>query len=154
MITTDETALRVLNSLIHASRDAEQGFLAAADGVAAPELVEIFSHYAMQRAKFAGELEERVRVLRGAPEKGGSLGGEVHRAWMGLKAAVQANQIHGILEECERGEDMAVMAYRQALAERDVDKQTRDLIQRQYEFVQAAHDRVRQFRDSETYAQR
>jgi uncharacterized protein (TIGR02284 family) len=49
---------------------------------------------------------------------------------------------------------MAVMAYRQALEERDVDKQTREVIQRQYEFVQAAHDRIRQLRDSATYAHR
>jgi hypothetical protein len=49
---------------------------------------------------------------------------------------------------------MAVMSYRTALAERDVDQQTRELIQRQYEFVQAAHDRVRQLRDSATYAHR
>ena len=49
---------------------------------------------------------------------------------------------------------MAVMSYRDALAERDIDEQTRDIIQRQYEFVQAAHDRIRQLRDSATYADR
>ena len=154
MIMTDDKAIAVLNSLIGAGRDAERGFLAAADGVSEPELVEIFSHYAVQRAKFASELEDRVRTLRGEPVKGGSVLGEVHRGWMGLKAAVDSNETHAILAECERGEDMAVMAYRHALAERDLDKQTREVIQRQYEFVQAGHDRVRQLRDSATYAHR
>jgi uncharacterized protein (TIGR02284 family) len=154
VITTNDKALAVLNSLIRAGRDSEQGFLAAADAVGEKELVEFFSHYAVQRAKFAAELEDRVRTLRAVPEKGGSLAGDVHRAWMGLKAAIASRETHAILEECERGEDMAVMAYRQALAERDVDKQTREVIQRQYEFVQAAHDRVRQLRDSATYAHR
>jgi hypothetical protein len=47
-----------------------------------------------------------------------------------------------------------VMAYREALAERALDAQTRQLVQEQYELVQASHDRVRQLRDSATYAHR
>ena len=57
-----------------------------------------------------------------------------------------------MLAECERGEDMAVNAYRRALEEQDLDEQTRGIVQRQYEFVQAAHDRIRQLRDSAKYA--
>jgi uncharacterized protein (TIGR02284 family) len=152
MITSDEKSLLVLNALIRAGRDAEQGFLSAADAVSDPELVEIFSHYAVRRAKFAAELEDRVRTLRGVPAKGGTVVGDVHRGWMGLKVAAASNETHAILAECERGEDAAVMAYRKALEARDVDKQTREVIQRQYEFVQAAHDRIRQLRDSATYA--
>ena len=154
MITNDDKSLAILNSLIRADRDSELGYLAAADAVGEPELVQIFAHYAVQRAKFAAELQERVKTLRGDPETDGSLGGEVHRAWMGLKAAIDSNETHAILEECERGEDMAVMTYRDALTERDVDRHTREIIQRQYEFVQAAHDRIRQLRDSATYANR
>jgi uncharacterized protein (TIGR02284 family) len=154
MITNDDQALLVLNNLIRAGRDAEQGFVAAADSVPEPELAQLFADYAQQRAKFVAELQDRVRTLRGDPEQAGSFGGEVHRAWLGLKAAIDSNEVYAILSECERGEDMAVMSYRTALAERDVDQQTRELIQRQYEFVQAAHDRVRQLRDSATYAHR
>jgi uncharacterized protein (TIGR02284 family) len=71
-----------------------------------------------------------------------------------LKAILETNEAHAILAECERGEDISVMAYGEALAERDIDKQTRELVQRQYEQVQAAHDRIRQLRDSATYANR
>ena len=152
MITNDDKALLVLNDLIRAGRDAEHGFLAAADSVPEPELVEIFSEYALQRAKFVVELQDRVRALRADPEFAGSIGGDVHRAWMGLKAAIESNEVHAILSECERGEDMAVRAYRDGLRERDVDAQTREIVQRQYEAVQATHDRIRQLRDSATYA--
>ena len=154
MITNDDKALLVLNDLIRAGRDAEHGFLAAADSVPEPDLVQIFAEYALQRAKLVVELQDRVRAMRGDPEQSGSIGGQVHQAWIGLKAAIEANEVHAILSECERGEDMAVMAYRDALAERDVDLQTREIIQRQYEIVQAAHDRIRQLRDSATYAHR
>jgi uncharacterized protein (TIGR02284 family) len=154
MITNDDKALLVLKNLIRAGRDAEQGFLAAADSVPDPELVQVFAEFAVQRAKFVVELQDRVRTLRGDPEQAGTIGGEVHRAWLGLRAAIASNEIHAILAECERGEDMAVTMYRYALAERDVDPETRDIVQRQYEAVQAAHDRIRQLRDSATYAHR
>jgi uncharacterized protein (TIGR02284 family) len=154
MITNDDKALFVLNRLIRAGRDSELGFMAAADGVSDPELVQLFTGYALQRAKAVMEFQDRVRVLRGTPDDNGTVAGEVHRAWMGLKTAMEANDIHGILAECVRGEEVAVRVFREALAERDIDQQTRDMIQREYEQVQAAHDRVRQLRDSATYAHR
>lgn len=155
MIKNDDQALLSLNALIHAGRDAEAGYLAAADIVAEPELVQLFAEYALQRAKFIQELEERIRTLRSTPEKGATLAGEVHRGCMGIKADTEPNQAHAILCECERGEDLAVAAYADALKQqRDVDNQSLEIIQRQYEQVQAAHDRVKQLRDSATYAHR
>ena len=154
MTTNDNETIAALNVLIQAGRDAEQGFLAAADYLPDPELVQMCAGYGVQRAKFVAELQDRVRTLRGQPAQNGTAGGEVHRAWMGLRSVMETKDIHAILAECERGEDMAVMAYRDALAVRDMDKQTREVIQRHYEFVQAAHDRVRQLRDSVRYANR
>ena len=154
MIKTPDNALRLLNLLIPTCRDSEQGFQLAAMDVQEPELARIFAEYSAQRAKFVGELEDRVRVLRGEPASGGNPLAALHRNWMELKAALAANEVHAILQEVERGEDMAVKAYRTALAERDIDDDTHRLIQAQYELVQAAHDRIRQLRDSATYAHR
>ncbi len=147
MITNDEKALATLNALIRVGRDAERGFLDAADAVVDPELVQLFAEYGLQRAKFIVELKERMKTLRGTPKDAGTLAGELHRAWAGLQTAIQSNETHAILTECERGENLSVTAYGEALTERDLDPQTRELIQRQYEQVQAAHDRVRQLRD-------
>jgi uncharacterized protein (TIGR02284 family) len=154
MITNDDKAVAALNSLIHVGRDAEQGYMAAADAVAEPELIQTFADFALERAKFVVELKHRVKTLRAEPADLGTLAGDAHRTWTGLRTILETNEAHAILSECERGEDAAVMVYREALAERDIDPQTRGLIQRQYEQVQAAHDRVRQLRDSATYANR
>jgi uncharacterized protein (TIGR02284 family) len=155
MTTNDDASLLTLHTLLRASRDAEQGYLQAADLVAEPELVQLFADRALQRAKFAEDLRERVRTLRGDPDRAeGTPAGDVHRTWMTARAARASNETHAILSEVERGEDMAVMAYREALAERALDAQTRQLVQEQYELVQASHDRVRQLRDSATYAHR
>ncbi len=152
MITNDDTALFVLKDLILAGRDAEQGYQLAADRVKLPELVQLFEGYALQRKEFLLELEGRVRTLRGTPPAGSTAGGSLHRGWMGLKADLETAEAHALLAECERGDALSVKAYAAALSEVDVDTQTRQLIQQQYEQVQAAHDRIRQLRESAAYA--
>ena len=154
MTTNDDAALLVLNELLMASRDAERGYQTAADSVRVPELVEAFEGYALQRRKFAGELEDRIRALRSTPSKTGTPLGAAHRGWMGLKAAIESNETHAFLAECERGDDMSLKLYGAALKDLNIDVQSREIIQRQYEQVQAAHDRVRQLRDSAAYAHR
>jgi uncharacterized protein (TIGR02284 family) len=148
MITNDDITLRVLEALIRADGDAERGYLTAADLAEDPELVQFFATKAVQRARFVRELEERFKVLRGKRDpSAGTLAGELHRGWLELRASASPRESHAILAECERGEDLAVMAYREALGQRDLEVETRNIIQRQYEFVQASHDRVRQLRD-------
>ncbi|HKX53563.1 MAG TPA: aldehyde dehydrogenase, partial [Nitrosospira sp.] len=51
------------------------------------------------------------------------------------------------LEECERGEAAAVMAYDNALRE-EMPLDLRALLDRQYEGVKRNHDRVRLLRDA------
>src|SRR5438067_1918413 len=63
MQTSDDTTLLILNDLFLAARDAEKGFQTAADDAQDPQLVELFAGYALQRTKFAQELEERIRTL-------------------------------------------------------------------------------------------
>lgn len=154
MTTNDDATLLMLNELLMANKDAEEGYQTAADAVAVPELVELFEGYALQRGKFVVELHDRIRTMRGTPAKTGTPMGALHQGWMGLKAAVASNETHALLAECERGDDMALKVYGTALKDQNLDGQSREIIQRQYEQVQAAHDRVRQLRDSATYAHR
>lgn len=149
MTTSDDATLLVLNELLAANRDAERGYTEAADLVRLRDLVELFAGFALQRGKFAVELEERIRALRSTPVKGGSPLSALHRSWMDLKVAAEEDLTHAhtLLAECERGEDIALKAYAAALKLRDIDEISRALIQKQYEQVQAAHDRVRQLRD-------
>jgi uncharacterized protein (TIGR02284 family) len=154
MTNSSDTAVRTLNTLILVCRDSEQGFQLAAMDVPDPDLARTFAGYSAQRTKFVQDLEDRVRILRAEPTKGRSGAAALHRMWMDLQAALASEQLHAILSECERGEDVAVKTYIAALAEPDIDADTRRLIQTQYESVQAAHDRIRQLRDSANYAHR
>ncbi|MCR6655092.1 MAG: PA2169 family four-helix-bundle protein [Opitutus sp.] len=154
MKSTNEKTIAVLNDLIETCKDGQNGFRTAAEDAKDAELSRVFSNYAAQRAQFIRELQEQVRTLGGDPDKSGSVSGTLHRGWINLKAAMSKNEPHAVLAECERGEDAAVANYRDASNNLYLDAETRALIERQAAGVQEAHDRVKQLRDSVTYAHR
>jgi len=137
----------ILNNLIETSKDGEKGFRTAANDAHNPELKQIFLARADDCAKGASQLQSLVARYGGKPEDGGSVAGAVHRGWVNLKAAVSARDDVAILEECERGEDVAKASYRKALEDSDLPADARDVVQKQYDGVLRNHDQVRALRD-------
>ncbi len=139
----------VLNDLIETLKDGEEGFRAAAEDVQSGELKKLFGEYSRQRSQFAAELQTLAQAEgENDPETSGSVAGALHRGWIDLKAALTTKNDHAILAECERGEDSAVAAYRKALADGGLPSHVTATLQTQSTAVQAAHDRVRNLRDS------
>jgi uncharacterized protein (TIGR02284 family) len=132
----------VLNELIRICRDGEQGFRTAATGIGDPTLRRLFESYAEQRASFARVLQAEVARRGDEPARSGDPAGALHRGWMKIREAVAGNDEAAILAECERGEDAAVRAYRDA-ADQRLPRDTADLVERQYVQVKDAHDHLR-----------
>ena len=151
MNSTIKDTIKTLNDLVEILKDGQYGFKSSAEDVRAPELASVFTRYAAQRAKFAAELQARVVALGADVEKHGSVSGSIHRGWINIRSALSTNEPHAVLEEAERGEDAAVAAYREALDDTDLDHPTREIISRQFVDVKAAHDNVKQLRDSGKY---
>ncbi|HKF95481.1 MAG TPA: PA2169 family four-helix-bundle protein, partial [Gammaproteobacteria bacterium] len=86
------------------------------------------------------------RRLGGDPDTSGSASGAAHRAWVNVKSAVTGKDDKAILQEVERGEDVAVESYQKAL-KKDLPADIRALVERQYQGVQENHNRVRDLRD-------
>jgi len=143
--------IETLNDLIEVLLDGQHGYHTAAEDVKAPELAQLFNRYHNQRSDFVVELQTHVRSLGGDIENTGSVAGSMHRGWINLKSALSTNEPHAVLAEAERGEDAAVDAFQKALENEDIDQPTQDIINRQYNEIKAAHDRVRQLRDGMTY---
>jgi uncharacterized protein (TIGR02284 family) len=154
MNTTIDSTISTLNDLIETLKDGQHGFKAAAEDVKNPELKAVFEKYSTQRAEFIAELQARVIGLGADVEKSGSVAGALHRGWMNLKSSMSSHEAHAILAECERGEDSAVKAYREALEKADIDEPTRQIFTRQYLAIQSAHDDIKRLRDSDTYRKR
>lgn len=147
MNAVDEKTITVLTELIESCRDGERGFRTAADAEKSGDFRPIFLRYAEQRAEFVRELQAQVFALGGNGEKSGSVSGLLHRGWMNLKSAVAANEPAAILNECERGEDVAVQSYARALESSELDPESKAIVTRQSESVRAAHDHIRLLRD-------
>lgn len=140
--------ISTLDSLIETLKDGQEGFRTASEDVKDPELKSLFNKYSLQRSQFAGELQQAVtRLGEGEPEKKSSVAGALHRGWINLKSALAGGDERAILSECERGEDSAVEEYQEAL-EKDLPGDVRSIVERQYSEVKAAHDTVRNLRDS------
>jgi uncharacterized protein (TIGR02284 family) len=140
--------ISTLNSLIETLKDGQEGFRQAAEAVRDSALKSLFGEYSMQRAKFAGELQnEVVRLGEAKPEENSSVAGSLHRAWINLKSAITSQDDHAILAECERGEDSALKEYQKAM-EQELASPLRETVSRQYAEVKIAHDRIRNLRDA------
>jgi uncharacterized protein (TIGR02284 family) len=137
----------VLNDLVETSKDGEKGFRKAAEDTKDTELKSIFLRRGEDCAKGAADLQQIVARLGGAPETGGSVAGALHRGWVDVRAAVTTRDEVAILEECERGEDVAKATYRKALEEESLPSDVRSVVQRQYDGVIRNHDEIRALRD-------
>lgn len=136
-----------LNDLIEVCRDGQNGFKEAADKVKSPDLKNFLNQCSAERAQCVNELQVEVRRLGGDPEKKGSAAGAMHRAWMDIKGTLTGKDDHAILNECERGEDSAVDAYKDAIKQ-GLPTNILTTVERQFETIKQTHDRVKQMRDS------
>jgi uncharacterized protein (TIGR02284 family) len=144
---TNDNVITTLNNLIETCKDGQNGFQVAAEGVENSNLKSLFYEYSQQRAKFAGELQALVRELGGDPENSGSTAATLHRGWINIKSIVTGKDDTAILDECERGEDVAKKAYQEA-SKANLPSNVSSVIQRQAQEVKEAHDRVRDLRDT------
>ena len=143
-----------LNDLIETSKDGEKGFRTCAEDARDSDLKQFFRRGAERCAEGAQELQAIVARLGETPERSGSVAGALHRGWVDLKAKVADRDDLAILEECERGEDVAKAVYRKAIEKGDLPADIRAVVQKQYEGVIRNHDAVRALRDRYRVTQR
>jgi uncharacterized protein (TIGR02284 family) len=144
---SNDDVISTINGLIETCKDGQEGFKQAAEGVQNSQLKSVFYELGQQRSQFVGELQGLVRELGGDPENSGSFTGAIHRGWINIKSVVTGKDDTAILNECERGEDVAKNAYKEAL-EQNLPMNVQSTIQKQYSAVQSAHDQVKALRDS------
>jgi len=150
MANTESTASLVadtLGGLVERCKDGVKGFRTAAKDVEDADLKTLFQQLATERDHCITELQDYLHRTGHTASETSSIEGTLHRAWIDLSSALAAKDRKRVLEECERGEDYAVAAYRKALEVEGLPQEVQSLIQKQYQVVLAAHDRVRDLRD-------
>jgi uncharacterized protein (TIGR02284 family) len=141
-----DDVISTLNDLITTSRDGEAGFRSAAKEIRDTQFKSFLESRAQTCAAAVRELQDMVRAYGGDPETSSSISGTLHRRWLDIKSAITGHDDHAILAECERGEDVAVKSYRNAL-EKVLPPEVRSVVEAQYQGVLRNHDEVKAMRD-------
>jgi len=135
-----------LNRLVETSKDGEYGFRTSAEHVQSAPLRQLLTTRADECRQAASELQAMIVQNGGKPDDGGSVSGAMHRGWVAVKGKLAGYSDLAVLQECERGEDVALERYRSALEE-DLPIIVRTLVERQYEGVKRNHVQIRTLRD-------
>ena len=146
-LTDDRKDLvRTLNKLIETCKDGEAGFKVCAEDVKRPDMKQLFSQRSRRCGEAAEELQRTVLELGGEPEDSTSVSADLHRRWVDLKSLITGKDEEAILNEAERGEDVAKERYSEALTQ-NLPPQIRTMVERQYQGVLRNHNEVRALRD-------
>jgi uncharacterized protein (TIGR02284 family) len=131
-----EEIIDTLNDLIKVCNDGMEGFKACAENanIDSPELKTLLIERAHNCELAAAALSELVRKEGGVPATTTTASGALRRGWLNVKTAVSGNTDRVVLEECERGEDVAKNAYQKALG-KDLPESARLVVDQQYRGV-------------------
>lgn len=143
----NDDAIDILNDLIEISHDGEYGFRECAEHVKSQDIKTLLNRRADDCRSAVAELQTLVRQCGGSPEEGGTTAGAMHRGWVSMRGTLTGYSDKAMLDECERGEDVALASYRKAL-KRELPASIKSAVERQAQGVQRNHDQIKALRDS------
>ncbi|KQC32011.1 hypothetical protein AAU57_00745 [Nonlabens sp. YIK11] len=142
MSYTDEVGKK-LNALLEKNYDAEAGYKTAKEQVDNTQLKDFFGKQAQERYNFGHELKAELKSFGQEPDKGTSLAGDAHRAWMNIKSTFSANSADSILEEAIRGEKAAVEEYNEIINDSTLPPSTKSVLTKHRDNIQSALTNVK-----------
>ena len=142
MHTTNDHAVKVLNSLIETTLDSAEGYQDAAENAPSSDLKSLFAERSRRRRELTRQLQQEVRSFGGEPEQDQSLLGKAHNRFVGLKNAIAGGGEKAVIDEVERGEDVIKAKYERVLRDDDLPISTRSLVNEAYVSIKADHDTI------------
>lgn len=148
--TTSKETIEVLNDLVTINNDRIVGYERALGETKSEDadLKQLFTSMIDESRKIRVDLAGEVQALGGEFEAGTTASGKLYRAWMDVKAVFTGHSRYAVLSNCERGEDAAQNAYKEALEENTLPGYIRTTLESQKAILRASHDRVRALRDA------
>lgn len=104
-----------LNHLLERNYDAEKGFTHVLEHIEHKEFYSIMEKSVGERNRFGHEIKAIMKDLGLTPDKGTSVEGDMHRAWMHFREIFSTNNDAAMLDEAIRGESHAEEAYEDVL---------------------------------------
>ncbi|UZO81103.1 PA2169 family four-helix-bundle protein [Aquimarina sp. ERC-38] len=147
METYTEEVGSKLNELLEKTYDAEKGFKNAAENIDNSSLKGYFERKAKERYDFGHQLKSEIRNMGQEVDKGGSVTGSVHRAWMDVKALFSGDNEESMLEESIRGEKAAIEEYQNILNETTLPGSTRTILMNQKSQIESGLNKIKRLED-------
>ena len=145
--THTDAVVETLSHLIQTNRDSESGYWTAAEGVKDPALHTLFHRYCQQRARFAAELEQEIRIHGGERPEGGTIAGKVRGSWQTLKAAIGGGKQSVVLGSAEDAELGALEDYEDAL-QAELPEYIKETLRQQHDEIQESLQHVRALKEA------
>jgi len=147
--TTKET-IEILNDLVAINNDRITGYEKAIDEAkdSDSDLKSLFRSMIDESRGIRLALANEVQSLGGEYERGTTASGKLYRVWMDVRAVFTGKDRHSVLANCERGEDAAQNAYKDALSEKSLPAYIRTMLEEQKRKLRASHDKVKALRDA------
>jgi uncharacterized protein (TIGR02284 family) len=145
--------ISALNDLIKINNDRIAGFQKALEDSNETGLILLFNEYIDQSKNNITELKEYIHVLGGQPTDGTTLSGKFYHIWVNVKTAFINKDKHGILSDCEYGEDLIIKVYRKAQDDKELiweDDKVVNLLVWQLNGFKTSHDTIKGLRDAVT----
>ncbi|GAA4232634.1 hypothetical protein GCM10022291_07850 [Postechiella marina] len=142
-----ETVGTHLNNLLEKTYDAEKGYKTAAENTENTNLKAFFQRKSEERKDFGHALKAEIKLFGEEPEKGGSIQGNMHRAWMDTKAFFTKDNAEAMLEESIRGEKAAIDEYEHVLKEATLPASTNSILSYQINTIKSDLKTVKRLED-------
>lgn len=139
--------VKALERLIEVARDGQNGYRDGADHAKDPQLRSFLAQISLERAKFAGDLEnEAVRLGQSDVDRSGSALGALHRGWTDLKTNLGGGD-DAILSSMETGDTYARKIYEKYTNDNRIPDEILGIIRNQAQALMGAIDRVHAMRE-------
>ncbi|NLB22952.1 MAG: PA2169 family four-helix-bundle protein [Bacteroidales bacterium] len=150
-MTVSEKQAQVLNDLVLINNDRVVGYEKAMEELKKEDsdLKLLFQEKVNQSKGYISELSGEITKTGHKVEKGTTNAGKIYRVWMDVKAFFGGSERKVILDNCEDGEDAALVAYNDALSTEGLTTEVRSLLTNHLAELRISHDRIKALRDAE-----
>lgn len=144
-----EKQAEVLNDLVKINNDRVDGYKKAIENLQPEDadLRVLFQEKINESHAFHSELTAEVALLGEKVATGTMALGKIYRAWMDVGAFLTGGERKVVLNNCERGEDAAIVAYNSALESDELSPTQREILLSQLQIIKLSHNEIKALRD-------
>lgn len=147
METKHEKLVDQLEEILEKNRDAEKGYVKAAENADSPNLKAFFRRKASERKEFNESLKRELVTSYDEIDDDGSFSGTMHRTWMDIKSFFSGNDDESMLEEAIRGDKAAVEEYEEVLEDKTLPASVATVIRNQHMKIRTDLNNIKSLED-------